>query len=728
MRSRPGLPRLALLAAFVAILCVPALASAQDISFELRTTDGRSEYRVGELIPLQMQFTSNSKSYVVDGGFRFPELQAPRDEFLVDPAEGWSDPLAEYRQALSSGRGFFDGGGLVGLGRLGEKPVVLDLFLNRYVRFSKPGHYLVSVKEHRVSLRRASVNEANQPIELTSRPLSLLITAATPEWQQQQLASALEMIKKGPGVNVNACEIVSALGTPAAELAMADDLTRSDERPGCYFTPALLGLANRALVLEHMQAELENPVAGITPQFIESMATLTALEDGPATDFFQRTSDARREITSRLFGLLNEKRGPAKFAAISTLVNETLMGSQAGDSAQQTGILRIAAEVFDQLSSQAQATLLSAQWKEVSSPAMAHVLRHCAEADNNVSCGRLQGDILLARLQEISPSDAREVILGDMQKESPRFPATVLATLPDKELPEMDSVFRERLESQSGNLDATAGLIQRYATSSIAPAVQTYLDANLGKLPGRVEPDLIAYLLRVKHDVGREELRAALLVRNENGWYKYLLRDVAQRNPSSEIQPLAIDALTDKDEDVMGSAVLALAIVGDDRAKAALFERLEQWYAKWVGRQRDLAGLPGDERTTDDRYLGDNLIHSIATGAGWLFNQEDQQQLLRCTVTENQKRQVEQFVASAKSRPVMITLIDTVAPHVQIAVAQYNYEDLEPAERKMSQFPRGTSFVLQHIPAGGDDAQNVVLKVQSFLEQHAMRVSVLKAQ
>ncbi len=485
---------------------------------------------------------------------------------------------------------------------------------------------------------------------------------------------------------------------------------------------------NRTLVLEHMQAELENPLAGITPQFVDTMATLTAIEDDPATDFFQHTSDARREISSRLFGLLNEKKGPAKFAAISTLVNETLRGSQAEDSAQQGGVLRIASEVFDQLSSQAQATLLSAQWKEVSSPAMAHVLRHCAEADNTVSCGRLQGDTLLARLQEISPSDAREVILGDMQKESPRFPASVLAILPDKELPEMDAALSERLESKSGNLDTTAGLIQRYATSSIAPAVQTFLDDNLGKLPGQVEPNLIAYLLHVKPDVGRQEIRAALAVRSENGWYKYLLRDVAQRNPSSEIQPLAIDALTDPDEDVVESAVLALAMVGDDRAKAALFERLEQWYAKWVGRQRDLAGFPGDERTTDDRYLGDNLIHSIATGAGWLLNEEDQQRLLRCTVTENQKRQVDQFVVSAKNRPILITLIDTLAPRIQIAVAQYNYEDLEAAKHKLSQFPRGTSFALQHIPTGADDAQSAALELKSFLEQHAMRVSALKTQ
>ena len=106
MRSRPGLLQFALLAAFVVTPCWPVLASPQDVSLELHTTDGRGEYHVGELIPLQMQFTSNSKSYIVNNAFRFPEFQAPRDEFLVDPAEGWSDPLADYKQALSSGRRF----------------------------------------------------------------------------------------------------------------------------------------------------------------------------------------------------------------------------------------------------------------------------------------------------------------------------------------------------------------------------------------------------------------------------------------------------------------------------------------------------------------------------------------------------------------------------------------------------------------------------------------------
>ena len=87
-------------------------------------------------------------------------------------------------------------------------------------------------------------------------------------------------------------------------------------------------------------------------------------------------------------------------------------------------------------------------------------------AESTATCGRLQGDLLLTRLNELSPSDAREVILADMRKENPRFPARVLAILPDKELPEMDAVLREHLQSKDGNVDTTAELIERYAKLS----------------------------------------------------------------------------------------------------------------------------------------------------------------------------------------------------------------------------------------------------------------------
>jgi hypothetical protein len=727
MRIRIVIRELMLIAAIGGMSWAEQPTCAQDVSLEVRTKDGRSGYHIGEPIALQLTFSSSSKQYIVDTSFRFPDLSRQMDEFIVSPSDGVSDPMEDYRRALSKSVLAFDfSGGLSGFGRLGDKPVTLDLFLNRYVRFSKPGHYVLSIRDRRVSVVRNAPNEPAQEIELMSKPLILTIASADAGWQQGQLASALEVLKKSPGVDVNVCEIVTSLGTPEAEVAMADGLLDENKAVGCGFTYALLGVRNRTLVLEHMQQKLESPETSVAPQFVETMASLMAVGEEGRSSFSQTQAEARERINDQLLELLDTKRGAARFAAISTLVTESL---NSGGVAQGTQVLRLAAEVFDRLSEQAQSTLLSARWKDVASPPMVGVLRRCAEAESTSTCDRLQGDLLLTRLNELSPSDAREVILGDTRKENPRFPARVLAILPDKELPEMDVVLRAHLQSTDGNVDTTAELIERYATGAIAGAVQSYLDEKgLGQLGGQVEPNLIAYLLRIQPDVGAQKLRAALAVRNGSGWYKYMLRDVAQRTPSAVIQPIAIDALSDTDPEVVQSAVQALALIGDEHAKAALFERLGEWRTRWMGRERDMFWIPGDGPITDDRYLGDELIRAIATGAGWLLTEEDQRQLLRSAVTENQKQQAKQFVDGAKNRPIEITIINAGSLHVQIIVAQYNYESMELVKGKLSQFPARTSFLLQSIPPGSAETRSAVAEIESFLAQHGMHLETRKMQ
>jgi hypothetical protein len=702
------------------------LARAQDVSLEVRTRDGRAEYRLGEPIALQMVFTSTNKQYVVDTSFRHPAPQRSQDDFLINPEEGTGDPMEDFHRAMAK-MGVFDSGGLRGIGLLRSDPISLDLYLNDYVRFSKPGRYVLTLRDRRVSAVRRSSDEPVQVIELISKPLGLTILAADAEWQKQQLDSALEALKKRPGVNAVACRTLTSLGTAEAEVAMVDALEDEYETMGCGFSHSLLGVSHRRIVVDRMQQKLESPEASVSPPFVETMATLMVLEEKGETDFSQLQKEARKQINDDLFALLAEKKGPARIAAISTLVNESLQDSGIEGSMRSAQVLRLAAEVFDQLSSQAQNTLLSARWADIAGPAMVPVLRRCAEADSAVSCGTLQGDLLLTRLNQLSPSDAREVILADIQRDNPRFPSRLLGILPDKELPEMDGALREHLQSKNGNLDTTAGLIQRYASSGIAGAVVSFLDERgLGNLGGQIVPNLIAYLLRVQPDAGEQALKAALATRNETGSYKYLLRDVAQRTRSSKIQGIAIDALSDPDHDVVLSAVQALALTGDTQAKATLFERLGEWNARWMGREHDIFWIPGEGPVTDDRYLGDELIRAIATGAGWLLTEEDQGRLLQSAVTENQKRQTKQFVDTARDRPVSITIFNSGFPNIHIAVAQYNYENTEPAQRKLSQFPAATTFLLQNIPRESPETQSAVAEIKSFLAQHGMYLDLRK--
>jgi hypothetical protein len=101
MRIRTAIRGLMLVAAIGGMLWAEQLARAQDVSLEVRTKDGRAEYRIGEPIALQMVFTSTNQQYVVDTSFRYPALQGSQDDFLINPKEGTSDPMEDYRRAIS---------------------------------------------------------------------------------------------------------------------------------------------------------------------------------------------------------------------------------------------------------------------------------------------------------------------------------------------------------------------------------------------------------------------------------------------------------------------------------------------------------------------------------------------------------------------------------------------------------------------------------------------------
>src|SRR6266404_6080340 len=152
-----SVPKWKLVAMFATSLLLVTCLPAQEVVFDLRTQDGRSEYRIGEPISLELVFTSASREYIVDTSSRYPEIYQPRDEISVEPRDGWQAPFADYRHAFSS-QGFFDRGGLRGFARTGDKPAIVELRLNHFVRFTRPGQYLLRIKSARVSPVRRSAD------------------------------------------------------------------------------------------------------------------------------------------------------------------------------------------------------------------------------------------------------------------------------------------------------------------------------------------------------------------------------------------------------------------------------------------------------------------------------------------------------------------------------------------------------------------------------------------
>jgi len=175
-------------AAFVAVaFALGPLAPAQqpapprvNATLTVRLAAGKAVYAMGELIPLTLEFNG-----APNAGYYFSTETYDRsgrmwtEQYLVTPADGVDDPLAEYYRSGVAG------GGLRSEHVLDGTPFTLRVNLNDWIRFLRPGRYELVVRSARLhSIARNAVPE------LRSEPLEIQITAASAEFAAGELAKA----------------------------------------------------------------------------------------------------------------------------------------------------------------------------------------------------------------------------------------------------------------------------------------------------------------------------------------------------------------------------------------------------------------------------------------------------------------------------------------------------------------------------------------------------------
>lgn len=163
----------------VGFLCVSTIAGsrAQDLnpSLQIETENGQMTFHIGERIPLRLSFFYADGVPVPVGcapcGIRYCGVFSKPETFEVEPATGWSDPLASYFAQYF----VITGGG--GLPPPPTTPLQVRLDLNEWVRFDEAGDYTVKVMSHRVEGSSAG------RIAVVSGAIELHIVPASPEWQ-----------------------------------------------------------------------------------------------------------------------------------------------------------------------------------------------------------------------------------------------------------------------------------------------------------------------------------------------------------------------------------------------------------------------------------------------------------------------------------------------------------------------------------------------------------------
>jgi hypothetical protein len=699
--------------------------SAAPVTLALRLADARTEFRTGEIITLELEFASAvPKRFVVDGATYDRSGRLTIDEFTIDRIDGVSDPMLDYFASI----GGYVGGGIRGIGVLGEKPFTIRLDLNEWYRFDKPGAYTLSVRSRRVT------DESPTPrpvLPVESNAISFVILPRDTDWEAAELDHARRILAaKSPPLGARpGCRMMRYLATDAAAAEMIGHYGR-DTNDGCDFEymAGLFGAPNRAAVVLMMEEGLRAPDRPITRSYLRTLATLAVYLRNP-----ELRPVPTRETKGRLIagGELSTR---ADLIDAAVTVYSDMLAAAMPDKTDRARAITVAeglglpggpspataaspdqlAAAFLDLPAERQATVLGLQWRTVASPAMIPALRRVVDAppSNEPSVP----DLALRRLSQLAPEEARPLILREIQH--PRRGATLktLGGLPDAELPELDDVLAANFEAS--NSEINAALVQRYATKKIEPRILAAAGEQVGRMACSQQSSILAYVLRIDEAGSAELLDRAMASRVTGCWRS--LNQIADAHMSPALEKRAIADLDNADPDAVIGAIQTLGRHGSPGALEPLRAAFQRWHATWSGRQEELTYSHAVERpNAKQSMVEDAFRQAIGAGDNWLLRASDVRELQSLCVTDGCRTQTRYMIHDDDTRIMLWAVSEPDESNIELA--QYRLTSLTALEAKLALFPRGTTFTVERADQAGD-VSAAVTAVKAFASAHSLAV------
>jgi hypothetical protein len=714
-----------------------------NVTLQLSIASDRTEFYIGETIPLHLAFSSAVKNhYQINMALYDRSGRMSYEQFHLSPSGGTVDPLA--------GRLGGSGGGITSFQFLTPAPWSITLNLNEWVRFTQPGEYHLGITSNRVCVKDSFEPSGLSHVTARSNEITLKIIPATKEWQTQVLASAVAVLDQPPPpkpeerekdakARRQALETLRFLGTPDATAELAKRF-RGEDNGGLDYI-CMLGLISSPDpdgARHALERELDEPDHPISDNFLYALRTLAAGPGMPDQDW----KKDERQVLEALVSALSAKRGKALTMSLTTAVNKAWNGAELPEQTTKALVNQMVS-LFDQLPLDGQALLLTYRWDKIAGPNMLPILRRVAENYQDFSQMREMNayrslGLSVSALQhwyELDPAGARPAIIREISRPRPRFGARVLGILPDKTLPEVDFALAEHLTAVNDvdGSDSIVSLIARYATEAILPQVTAELDTSLGRWGCGIQDPLLAYLLRVNPSLARPRIEKAVAARGKDfsACNRGLFRALAEIHYDPVLEEIAIHSLDDSDPEVAMNAAAMLGRYGSPAAEAALRERFAAWSAAWAGREAEL-DLTFAESSGDLAYqlgLGENLVQAIATATSWLADEASLRRRSELTRVKRVRDQLDGYLHTWENRPLIISFHNNPAPGgLDARIAQYEFHSVDEMESKLRQFPSGTKFVLM-TPAHDPEAdEHTLADLRSFLNNHGMIVAAEKRQ
>jgi hypothetical protein len=706
---------------------VPEPQPEAPVRLTLRVGDGRVQFRPGEIIPIELEFSSATpKRFTIDGATYDRSGRLTIDEFVIDRIDDVSDPMLDY---FASAGGYI-GGGLRGIGVLGEKPFTVTLELNEWFRFDRPGTYTLAVKSRRVTDESVTPHVV-VPVESNTATFEILPRDATREASALERARRLVDATPSPLGARPGCRMMRFLDTEAAAMEMIRRYGADTDR-GCEFEymAGLFGAPNRAAVVRAMEGGLRAADQPITRSYLRTLSTLSVYLQHPEfrpaqtraskgrlvaggelsrrSDLIDAAMSAYGDIVTAAMPDKTDRARAITLAEVQAMAPPDLSAKSMATQDQLAG-------AFLDLPVERQTLLLEHQWPTVAGPAMLPALRRLIAAAP--AAVPSVADLALRRLAQLAPDEARPLILREIG--NPRRGATLktLGSLPDSELPDLDDALAAHFET--GSLEIHAALVQRYATRKIATRILASAGDKIGTMACDPQAAILAYFLRVDEAIGASLLDRAMTSR-ETGCWRALDRIAALRM-TPVVQARAIADLDHADPEVVIAAIQTLGQFGSPAAFEPLRLAFQRWHATWANRAAELAYSRAVERpNAGQAMVEDAFRQAIGTGRSWLLRAAELRELQSLCVTDNCRTQTGYMIRWDDTTIKLWRIADPDESHIELA--QYRFTSLAALKEKLARYPRGTAFTVQRNATETGHVTAAIAELMAFAASQGLSI------
>jgi len=752
---------------FAIAVCPPLLLGQQpvakqpsDLQVLLRSATGSNRFQIGEVISLEVVFSSSTPNRYLEpcvlfweSNFGFPQCRFFNHwSFTIAPDRGWVDLTKEFPSgpATSGGPTF-----QVPSRDLSSQPVVFSYSLTKRFRFDKPGGYHVQLSidvglDDETTLRKATPGAVEEQHSVKLVPeIVLQIVPASAQWQS-------EIVRKGyaaySGVRPHvadppspellqyqrATQALCNLGTPEAARALAELLSQ-DHRE---VQECLQRTPSPAVAMEEMGRLLVDPGVAVKDDFFTVLVGLLSQDDRMKSGLpilSQEHVDRERDT---LFASLPKKSGEAQIPSLLTILAHPARSKGTPfefgyDLPFAPPVIATVATNFDRLPRQSQEWLLDDAWDRIKSPLMLVAVRRSAEAGD--------GQALL-RWLELDPAAATAFIRHEIVRPVPRFSSFYLR-LPDASLPAQEKQIATNFVALGGEQDLTraATLLHRYATSAVLPVVLPFINARRVEWRCSIQVPVLAYLLKVSPAAAQPPLEQALREADHQPCNaNTLLTDIGFLESSPVLEQLAMTQIDSGGQGARDAADY-LRLHGSAAAKPFVWQQLVKWHDRFVSagaEKRIQAGTPANDDAFQNMLVS-SLTDAFARAQSWVLSREDAERvgillgkekmsalscIFHCDSSVDAKPNPSNYEIFGRAnegwrqrenRQRMMEYLNSIE-RLHYSINQYSCPDRKALREKLLQFSAGSTFEFAWDFTAHDREE--LVEISDFLWSHGYKV------